>query len=99
MVSSVRIVESSTGIYAGEGEYFGGYEGSSLFSWHRETNDGTVNLINGAESRTYEVTDDDYNCRLLFGLVFYKSFLFFRYAIGSLLPTVFKVRATEKSRD
>ena len=67
VVSNVRVVELSSGIYAGEGKYFGGYEGSSLFSWYRETNDGTMNIINGANSKTYEVTDDDYNCRLLFG--------------------------------
>ncbi|XP_062095531.1 187-kDa microtubule-associated protein AIR9 [Humulus lupulus] len=67
VVSNVHAVELSLGIYYGEGEYFGGYEGSSLFSWYRETNDGTIILINGAISRTYEVTDDDYNCRLLFG--------------------------------
>ncbi|KAM6551906.1 hypothetical protein CsatB_001714 [Cannabis sativa] len=67
VVSNVRAVELSSGIYYGEGEYFGGYEGSSLFSWYRETNDGTIILINGAISRTYEVTDDDYNNRLLFG--------------------------------
>lgn len=57
----------SSGLYAGEGEYFGGYEGSSLFSWYRESNEGTICLINGASSTTYEVTDSDYNCRLLFG--------------------------------
>ncbi|KAL5564708.1 hypothetical protein UlMin_027872, partial [Ulmus minor] len=67
VVSNVRVVELSLGKYSGEGEYFGGYEGASLFSWYRETNDGTVILINGATSRTYEVTDKDYNCRLLFG--------------------------------
>lgn len=67
VVSNVHVVEVSSVIYSGEGEYFGGYEGLSLFSWYRETNDGTITLINGATSRTYEVTDDDYNCRLLFG--------------------------------
>ncbi|KAK3188669.1 hypothetical protein Dsin_028230 [Dipteronia sinensis] len=67
VVSHVRVKELSLGIYSGEGEYFGGYEGTSLFSWYRETNDGTISLINGANSRTYEVTDEDYNCRLLFG--------------------------------
>ncbi|XP_024018937.1 187-kDa microtubule-associated protein AIR9 isoform X2 [Morus notabilis] len=67
VVSNVHALELSSGIYSGEGEYFGGYEGLSLFSWYRETNDGTISLINGATSRTYEVTDDDYNCRLLFG--------------------------------
>lgn len=69
VVSNVHVGEVSSGIYSGEGEYFGGYEGLSLFSWYRDTNDGTITLINGATSRTYEVTDDDYNCRLLFGYV------------------------------
>ncbi|XP_034210939.1 187-kDa microtubule-associated protein AIR9 isoform X3 [Prunus dulcis] len=67
VVSNVRVKELSLGVYAGEGEYFGGYEGSSLFSWYRETNEGTIVLISGANSNTYEVTDADYNCRLLFG--------------------------------
>lgn len=53
--------------YVGEGEYFGGHEGSSLFSWYRVTVDGTMTLINGADSQTYTVTESDYNCRLLFG--------------------------------
>lgn len=67
VVSNVRLKELSSGVYSGEGEYFGGYEGSSLCSWYRETNEGTIILINGANSSTYEVTDSDYTCRLLFG--------------------------------
>ncbi|XP_028090834.1 187-kDa microtubule-associated protein AIR9 [Camellia sinensis] len=67
VVSNVHVKELSSGTYFGEGEYFGGYEGPSLFSWYRETNEGTIILINGANSRTYQVTDSDYNCRLLFG--------------------------------
>lgn len=67
VVSNVRVKEMSLSVYSGEGEYFGGYEGWSLFSWYRESNEGTIVLINGANSRTYEVTDADYNCRLLFG--------------------------------
>ncbi|XP_059666134.1 187-kDa microtubule-associated protein AIR9 isoform X2 [Cornus florida] len=67
VVSNVRVKELSSSTYFGEGKYFGGYEGSSLFSWYRETSDGTIILINGANSRTYDVTDSDYNCRLLFG--------------------------------
>ncbi|XP_068657633.1 187-kDa microtubule-associated protein AIR9-like isoform X2 [Aristolochia californica] len=67
VVSNVHVKELSAGIYCGEGQYYGGYEGSSLFSWYRETNEGTINLINGANSTTYEVSDSDYNCRLLFG--------------------------------
>ncbi|KAK9696993.1 hypothetical protein RND81_08G008800 [Saponaria officinalis] len=61
----VRALDLST--YRGEGLYFGGHEGSSLFSWYRESVEGTLTLINGANSQTYEVTDSDYNCRLLFG--------------------------------
>ncbi|KAG8652144.1 187-kDa microtubule-associated protein AIR9 isoform X2 [Manihot esculenta] len=67
VVSNVQVKELHPGVYSGEGKYFGGYEGASLFSWYRETSDGTIILINGANSRTYEVTDADYNCRLLFG--------------------------------
>ncbi|KAH7544588.1 hypothetical protein FEM48_Zijuj01G0001700 [Ziziphus jujuba var. spinosa] len=67
VVSNVAVKELSSGIYSGEGKYFGGYEGASLYSWYRETNEGTISLINGANSRTYEVTDEDYTCRLLFG--------------------------------
>ena len=67
VVSNVRLKELSSGVYSGEGEYFGGYEGSSLLSWYRETNEGIIILINGANSSTYEVTDSDYTCRLLFG--------------------------------
>ncbi|XP_010923670.1 187-kDa microtubule-associated protein AIR9 isoform X1 [Elaeis guineensis] len=66
-VSEVCIKELGSGAHAGEGKYYGGYEGSSLYSWYRETNEGTIVLISGANSATYEVTDSDYNCRLLFG--------------------------------
>ncbi|OVA18980.1 Leucine-rich repeat [Macleaya cordata] len=67
VVSNVCVKELSYGLYSGEGEYYGGYEGSSVFSWYRETNEGTIVLINGANSSTYEVNDSDYTCRLLFG--------------------------------
>ncbi|XP_020096671.1 187-kDa microtubule-associated protein AIR9 isoform X2 [Ananas comosus] len=67
VVSEVGLKEIRSGVYNGEGVYYGGYEGSSHYSWYRETNEGTIVLINGANSATYEVTDEDYNCRLLFG--------------------------------
>ncbi|PHT55656.1 hypothetical protein CQW23_04142 [Capsicum baccatum] len=67
VVSNVHAKELSSSIYLGEGEYFGGHEGSSLFSWYRETDGETITLIDGAFSKTYQVVDDDYNCRLLFG--------------------------------
>ncbi|KAL3833703.1 hypothetical protein ACJIZ3_008439 [Penstemon smallii] len=67
IVSNVYVKKLSSSTYFGEGEYFGGYEGASLFSWYRESDDGTLVLIGGANSKTYEVSDEDYNCRLLFG--------------------------------
>ncbi|KAI3455940.1 hypothetical protein Pfo_012603 [Paulownia fortunei] len=67
MVSNVRVKKLSSSTYYGEGEYFGGYEGASFFSWYRESDDGTTVLIGGANSKTYEVSDEDYNCRVLFG--------------------------------
>ncbi|PWA81634.1 outer arm dynein light chain 1 protein [Artemisia annua] len=67
VVSNVNVKQLSLSTYSGEGEYFGGYEGSSIFSWCRKTIEGTTVTIDGANSKTYEVTDSDYNCRLLFG--------------------------------
>ncbi|KAL3616841.1 hypothetical protein CASFOL_039235 [Castilleja foliolosa] len=67
IVNNVRVEKLSSSTYNGEGEYFGGYEGESCFSWYRESADGNVVLIGGANSKTYEVSDEDYNCRLLFG--------------------------------
>lgn len=66
MVSNVHVNMISVGNYFGEGEYFGGYEGPSLFGWYRETQDGVIIFIDGANYRSYQVTDADYNCRLLF---------------------------------
>lgn len=66
-VSIVHAKMLSSSTYFGEGEYFGGYEGASLFSWYRKSEDGDIVLISGATSRTYEVSDEDYNSRLLFG--------------------------------
>ncbi|XP_078162701.1 outer arm dynein light chain 1 protein isoform X2 [Carex rostrata] len=67
VVSGVCLKEIGRGVYAGEGVYYGGYEGTSLYSWHRETSEGTLTRIDGADSTTYEVTDSDYTCRILFG--------------------------------
>ncbi|KAL1555754.1 187-kDa microtubule-associated protein air9 [Salvia divinorum] len=67
IVSDVHVKKLTSSTYVGEGEYFGGYEGMSLFSWYRESESESMVLIAGANSRTYEVSDEDYNCRLLFG--------------------------------
>ncbi|KAJ0262088.1 187-kDa microtubule-associated protein AIR9 [Hirschfeldia incana] len=65
-VFNVRVEKLFSDAYSGEGEYFGGHEGESLFNWYRD-NDGTIDVIAGANSKTYEVTESDYNCRILFG--------------------------------
>lgn len=67
MVSNVHVKKLGAGIYSGEGEYFGGREGGSLLSWHRESKEGAIELIDGTDFKTYEVSDSDYSCRLLFG--------------------------------
>ncbi|XP_076908814.1 187-kDa microtubule-associated protein AIR9-like isoform X1 [Bidens hawaiensis] len=67
VVSKVSVKALSLSSYFGEGEYFGGREGSSIFSWFRKDVEGTTVPINDTNSKTYEVTDADYNCRLLFG--------------------------------
>ncbi|CAH8333213.1 unnamed protein product [Eruca vesicaria subsp. sativa] len=67
-VFNVRVEKLFSDAYSGEGEYFGGHEGESLFSWYRD-NDGTIDVIAGANSKTYEVTESDYNCRILFGYI------------------------------
>lgn len=67
IVSNVRVKKLSSSTYNGEGDYYGGYEGASLYSWYRESDDETMILIGGANSKTYEVSDEDYNCRVLFG--------------------------------
>ncbi|CAM8932942.1 unnamed protein product [Rhodiola kirilowii] len=66
-VSNVQLRKMSSTTYSGEGVYSGGYEGSSIYSWYRETNEGTIIPIPGANSKFFEVTDSEYNCRLLFG--------------------------------
>lgn len=66
-VSDVHLEQRSSDVYCGFGIYYGGYEGSSLYRWYRESSDGTRLHIDGADSIMYEVTDADYSCRLLFG--------------------------------
>ncbi|KAL1560501.1 187-kDa microtubule-associated protein air9 [Salvia divinorum] len=73
VVSNVHVKKLTSSTYVGEGEYFGGYEGTSLFSWYRESDSESMILIAGANSRTYEVLDEDYNCRLLFGYTAVRS--------------------------
>ncbi|GJN10288.1 hypothetical protein PR202_ga28369 [Eleusine coracana subsp. coracana] len=66
-VSDVHLEQKSSDVYCGVGIYYGGYEGSSLYRWYRESNDGTRLHIDGANSETHEVTDADYSFRLVFG--------------------------------
>lgn len=67
VVCNVCVKKLSSSAYVGEGKYFGGYEGLSLFSWYRESDEGIIVPITGANSKSYEVSDEDYNCKLLFG--------------------------------
>ncbi|KAJ3670004.1 hypothetical protein LUZ60_010328 [Juncus effusus] len=67
VVSGVCMKEMKKGVFNGEGIYYGGYEGSSLYSWHRENNEGEIIKIEGADAATYEVTDSDYTFRIFFG--------------------------------
>ena len=64
---NVSIKELSLGVYVGEGKYYGGLEGNSKINWHRETKEGTMTMIIGADSKSHEVTDEDYTCQLYFG--------------------------------
>lgn len=66
-VLDVNLKKTSSDLYSGVGIYYGGYEGSSLHKWYRESSDGTRICIDGAASSTYEVADADYSCHLLFG--------------------------------
>lgn len=74
VVSNVCINELSSTAYVGEGKYYGGHEGPSIYSWYRETAEGTTSIINGANSTIYEVTDSDYNYQLIFG--YYLSLIY-----------------------
>ena len=48
VVSIICVEKLASAMYSGEGEYSGGHRGLSLFSWYRETGDGTIILINEA---------------------------------------------------
>ena len=54
-------------MYVGEGIYYGGLEENSQIRWYRETEEGTMTMIIGADSKSYEVTDNDYTCQLYLG--------------------------------
>ncbi|KAJ7530247.1 hypothetical protein O6H91_15G086300 [Diphasiastrum complanatum] len=66
-VREVTIKEVSSGMFVGDGEYYGGFEGDSKLCWYRETADGSSFQIEGATSKTYVACEDDYTCRVVFG--------------------------------
>jgi hypothetical protein len=66
-VHNVSVKEVAQERYAGEGTYYGGFEGESKFSWYRQKSDGTMSLIPRANTKTYDVQNDDYTCSLVFG--------------------------------
>lgn len=65
-VRSVLLKEVSPGTFCGDGKYHGGLEGKSEKSWYRENPDGCKLLIEGASSRIYVATHNDYMCRIIF---------------------------------
>lgn len=67
MVRNVSVREVSTGMFVGEGEYYGGSEGDSRLCWYRQTTGGLRTLIVDATSKTYVVDDEDYTCSVVFG--------------------------------
>ncbi|KAK8953546.1 hypothetical protein KSP40_PGU003897 [Platanthera guangdongensis] len=96
VVSNVCIQSIGSGTYKGVGQYYGGSEGSSMYSWYRQANDGTVILISGATLPTYKASDPDYNCRLLFGYTPVRSDsavgeLVLSEASGIVLPDIPKI--------
>ncbi|KAG6542402.1 hypothetical protein Mapa_016231 [Marchantia paleacea] len=66
-VFNVGVREVSLGMFVGEGDYYGGYEGQSKLSWYRHAAEGYQTLIQGATSKTYVVCDDDYTAQIIFG--------------------------------
>lgn len=66
-VFNVGVREVSLGMFVGEGDYYGGYEGQSKLSWYRHSAEGYQTLIQGATSKTYVVCDDDYTAQIIFG--------------------------------
>lgn len=66
-VRNVTINRIGTQKLLGQGEYLGGSEGNSKLSWFRESEDGTLTLIQGASSETYTIVEEDYTHTLVFG--------------------------------
>ena len=73
-ILSTRVNELPLGIYFGGCLYFGGYEEENLSNQYREQDEGTIELIDGADFETHKVTDCNYHLLLghtpdSFGLV------------------------------
>lgn len=68
-VNNVTIKKIGTQTLLGQGEYCGGFEGNSNLSWYRESEDGTLALIEGATSKTYTIVEDDYTRSLIFAYI------------------------------
>ncbi|KAI5082186.1 hypothetical protein GOP47_0001929 [Adiantum capillus-veneris] len=66
-VRNVTIKLIGTQKLLGQGDYLGGSEGNSKLSWFRDSEDGTLSLIEGAESETYIIAEEDYTQTLIFG--------------------------------
>ncbi|MCO5590466.1 hypothetical protein L7F22_044436 [Adiantum nelumboides] len=66
-VKNVTIKQIGTQKLLGQGDYLGGPEGNSKLSWFRESKDGTLTLIEGANSESYTIVEEDYTHTLVFG--------------------------------
>ncbi|MCO5582339.1 hypothetical protein L7F22_036233 [Adiantum nelumboides] len=66
-VKNVTIKQIGTQKLLGQGDYLGGSEGNSKLSWFRESKDGTLTLIEGANSESYTIVEEDYTHTLVFG--------------------------------
>eukprot|EP00250_Pteridium_aquilinum_P034177 c7193_g1_i1 orf=271-5415(-) len=65
-VRNVTIKRVGTQTLLGHGEYRGGSEGNSILSWFRETDDGSLAVIQGATSETYTIVEEDYTHSMVF---------------------------------
>ncbi|XP_024515548.1 187-kDa microtubule-associated protein AIR9 [Selaginella moellendorffii] len=66
-VRDVTLKEVSLDMFVGDAYYHGGREGESQLSWYRESANGTTTLIEGATSKTYVASEEDYTYRIIFG--------------------------------
>lgn len=65
-VRNVTIEQIGAGTLLGHGEYRGGSEGNSSMNWFRQSEDGALDLIEGATLEAYTVVEEDYMHSMVF---------------------------------